>query len=394
VTSDRERPGLYVHLPFCRSICPYCDFYVLTGDATRRQEFASHLSAEIGLCERTLWPEFVDGGPTAAFDTLYFGGGTPSRLASDDLTAVCQSIADRLAVAEDLWIGLEANPEDATPRNLAAWKTLGVRFLSLGVQSFDPRVLSFLGREHTPGDCLAAARHAGEAGFDTLSLDLIFGLPDQSDDDWRRELEIALSLEPDHLSCYQLTIEPRTPFGFRQQRGQLVVLAADRQADLFLLTHRWLEDHGFEAYEVSSFAVGPEHRSRHNSKYWRHTPYLGLGPSAHSFAGRQRWWNHRKIRPWQSDLEAGRRPIDNWESLTRGQLQLERLMLGLRQPTGIDLGDLPGDVDGQIWETNRDLIEELHRAELITIRDRRLLPTLSGLAVAEAMAGRFALVEP
>lgn len=391
---EPERPGLYLHLPFCRSICPYCDFYVLTDDPARRQQFVADLLAEIELCAESPWPGFVEPAPVDAFDTIYLGGGTPSRFSPEDLASIGAAVADRLVVAGEPWVGLEANPEDITAESLTVWRQIGVRFVSLGIQSFDARALTFLGRRHSPRDGHTSVLRARDAGFETLSIDLIFGLPDQTADDWRRDLEHAVSLAPDHLSCYQLTIEPGTPFGFRHQRGRFVPLAADRQADLFLFTHLWLAEHGFEAYEVSNFATTPSHRSRHNLKYWHHTPYLGLGPSAHSHAARQRWWNHRKIKPWQRAISAEKRPIGDHETLTAGQIHLESLMLGLRTPAGIDFDSLLDGAGTRLWEANEALIDELCNDELVAVDGRRVMPTLAGLATAEALARRFTLVEP
>jgi len=394
VSLGQENPGLYIHLPFCSAICPYCDFYVLTGDPIRRRQYVRHLLAEIALCAETPWPYFVDPIPKAPFDTLYFGGGTPSMMRPEDLQAVRAAIGTHLHVVEDPWIGLEANPEDITGRTLADWEETGVAFLSLGIQSFNEEALRFLGRQHDPRDCLRSVALARQSNIETLSLDLIFGLPGQTAEDWHTDLEIACELEPDHLSCYQLTIEPGTPFGFRRQKGRLSEMASDQQADLFFLTHKWLEEQGFAAYEVSNFSASPDHRSRHNSKYWNHTPYLGLGPSAHSHASHWRWWNARKIKPYEAQIEAGERPIREHELLVPSQLRLEHLMLGLRTPAGVDFSTFPDDSGPRLWAANRSLIEELADAALVTVEEQRLLPTLAGLAVAEALACRFELLDP
>lgn len=394
MTEGREQaPGLYVHLPFCSSICPYCDFYVLTGNLERQERFVQALRSEIAICGEDPWPSFVEPIPRHRFDTIYLGGGTPSILQPEQLQAILETIEGHLNVAPDPWIGLEANPEDVTEERLANWRGLGVGYLSLGIQSFDQQNLGFLGRAHDPLDCRRSALLARECGFDTLSFDLIYGLPGQTESDWRRDLESALDLGPDHLSCYQLTFEPGTPFGFRQQRGDLHELASDPQADLFLLTHNLLEENGFAAYEVSSFARALDSRSRHNQKYWHHAPYLGLGPSAHSFAANRRWWNVRKIKPYTERIDAGVRPIQEYESLTSGQRQLEHLMLGLRTPAGIDFGAMWDGGGERLWQANRALIDEMVTARLVRVEGQRLVPTLAGLARAEALARRFELLD-
>src|SRR5688572_18157772 len=290
MTTTTSRPGLYLHVPFCSTICPYCDFSVIQSASPARERFASRLAAEVGLAA----PAWSDPRP---FDTVYFGGGTPSQLPPEDLARVLDACRMHLPFATPApWIFLEANPEDVTPEACAAWRALGVRTLSLGVQSFSDEALRFLGRHHRGAQARAAVETALAAGFDTVSLDLIFGLRGQTVEDWRRELGTAVALGPQHLSCYQLTIHERTRFGVQAKHGLLSELPEDDQATLFELTHRFLADAGWPAYEVSNFARDPAHRSRHNRKYWDHTPYLGLGPSAHSLAcdspsSGRRWWN-------------------------------------------------------------------------------------------------------
>ena len=301
------RPGLYLHIPFCSAICPYCDFSVVQSASPVRPRFVERLAAEVALAAR----DWRDPRP---FDTLYFGGGTPSQLAPEDLERVLDACRTHLAFEPAApWIFLEANPEDATPEACAAWRRLGVRTLSLGVQSFSDEALRFLGRHHSAQQARAVVETALAAGFDTVSVDLIFGLPGQTEDDWRRALAAAVELGPQHLSCYQLTIHPQTGFGVKAKQGQLSELPENEQAALFELTHRFLADAGWPAYEVSNFARGPEHQSRHNRKYWDHTPYLGLGPSAHSLAiddagappRARRWWNERPTLRWDSRLAGG-----------------------------------------------------------------------------------------
>jgi oxygen-independent coproporphyrinogen-3 oxidase len=279
-----------------------------------------------------------------------------------------------------------------TAERLAAWRRLGVRFLSLGVQSFDDGQLAFLGRRHTGAEARSAVSAAIAAGLETISIDLICCLPDQRPAAWRQQLEIAIGLAPQHLSCYQLTVEPGTPFAAMRRRGRLSELPETEQGELVLLTHTWLAAHGYQPYEVCSFAVAPEHRSRHNPKYWRHAPYLGLGPSAHSFDGRRRWWNLRNVGPWSAEVAAGRRPVEDEESLTPAQLALEELMLGLRTVDGIEL-------DGYRHRHGVDLIAS-NRAACATLLDdgllahdgRRLRATTAGLAVADGLARSFELV--
>jgi putative oxygen-independent coproporphyrinogen III oxidase len=377
-------PGLYLHIPFCSAICPYCDFSVLTGGAERRAGFVADLLAEIRM-----WGP--DREAFAEIDTIYCGGGTPSALAPEQIAQVVTALQENLSIRNDAWILFEANPEDVTPESARAWRDLGVRTVSLGIQSFDEESLRFLGRRHRPVEAPRSVEIAREAGFETVSFDLIYGLPGQTLSSWERTLEEAVALAPDHLSCYQLTIHEGTPFGFRVARGQLTELTEPAQAEQFLFTHRFLAGHGLPAYEVSNFARSPEHRSRHNRKYWDHTPYLGLGPSAHSFSGTRRWWNERKLKPWETKIRTGERPVVGGEDLTPADLALEALMLGLRTAEGIDLDRFRDRYGIDLRERNERRIERLERERMVRIDGTRVIPTLEGWAVADALARDFEL---
>jgi oxygen-independent coproporphyrinogen-3 oxidase len=389
--------GLYLHVPFCSSICPYCDFSVMHASSPTRERFASRLVEEVSLAA----PAWQDPQP---FDTVYFGGGTPSQLPAQDLARVLEACRTHLAFssAPAPWIFLEANPEDVTAEACAAWRALGVRTLSLGVQSFSDEALRFLGRRHTGPEARLAVETALAAGFDTVSVDLMFGLRGQTEQEWQRDLTTAVSLEPQHLSCYQLTIHPRTRFGVEAKQGRLAELPEDDQATLFELTHRFLGDAGWPAYEVSNFARGPVHQSRHNRKYWDHTPYLGLGPSAHSFASAdacssapaRRWWNERGTPQWEKRVAAGERPVEGQEVLAAKDLAAEALLLGLRTTAGIDLDRLKSRYGVDLLAANEALVTRLVDEGRVEVRTdaegrRSLVPTLSGLAVADGLAAAF-----
>lgn len=371
--------GLYLHIPFCSRICPYCDFAVRTGDIARRRRFVDHLVAEIELYQDC----------SLLFDTIYFGGGTPSMLADDDLGRILEAARSRLRFARATRTYLEANPEDVTGPALEAWKRLGVETLSLGVQSLDPNGLELLGRRHTVEDAVRAVSLSLAAGFRTVSVDLIYGRPDQSTSDWQQELDRAVALEADHVTCYQLTVHDRTRFGLLEKRGQLTQLSNEAQGELFRLTHRHLEASGYRGYEVSQFAADPAHRSRHNLKYWDHTPYLGLGPSAHSFEGRRRWWNFRRTDAWQERVARAVRPVEASETLDDRALALESLMLGFRTHAGVDTHRLRSRWGVELLGSNAELVRRLESDGLISVVDGRLAPTLEGLAVADSLATLF-----
>jgi oxygen-independent coproporphyrinogen-3 oxidase len=374
-------PGLYLHVPYCSAICPYCDFSVLTGPPEERRAYATLMLAEAALV----------GSPAEPFDTVYLGGGTPSSLPGEALAEVLDGLRRVGWLAPGVEITLEANPEDVSRDSVAGWRELGVDTLSLGVQSFDAASLRFLGRRHGPAEGRAAVETALAGGFSTVSLDLIYGLPGQDATGWRRELEKAVAVAPHHLSCYQLTVHGKTPFGFRRDRGRLVELPEEAQGRLFRLAHRFLDGAGYTAYEVSNFAAAPEHRSRHNRKYWRHVPYLGLGPSAHSFDGRRRWWNWRKIKPWRSRVSAGERPVEGEEILGAEELALEALMLGLRTVEGVDLDTIRERWGIDLLAANGARIYEWVRGGLCRLDESRLIPTLDGLSVADGLAAGLSL---
>ncbi|HEX9186847.1 MAG TPA: coproporphyrinogen-III oxidase family protein, partial [Vicinamibacteria bacterium] len=371
-------------------------FAVQKAGLPARQRFVGHLVAEVALAARA-WTH-----PTP-FDTVYFGGGPPSLLAPEDLERVLAACRSHLPLATPApWIFLEANPEDVGPDACAAWRGLGVRTLSLGVQSFSDDALRFLGRRHSAAQARAAVETAQAAGFSTVSVDLIFGLPDQTPQAWRRELAAAVALRPGHLSCYQLTIHERTRFGVAAKRGQLAEMPEGAQAALFELTHRFLGDAGFCAYEVSNFARRPDHESRHNRKYWDHTPYLGLGPSAHSLApadasappSARRFWNERRTLRWESRVAAGKRPVEGEELLGPKALATEALMLGLRTTAGIDLDRFTARFGLDLLAANEALVARLVAEGHLAVHTgaeggRRLVPTASGLAVADGMAAAF-----
>jgi oxygen-independent coproporphyrinogen-3 oxidase len=396
----RFNPGLYLHIPFCSAICPYCDFSVLKAGVPARQRFVDHLVAEMPLAARA-W------GDPRPFDTVYFGGGTPSLLPGEDLARVLDACRAHLPLATDSWAFLEANPEDVTVGACAAWRALGVRTLSLGVQSFSDDALRFLGRRHSAEEARAAVEATQAAGFDTVSVDLIFGLPGQTREAWRRELETAVALGPGHLSCYQLTIHARTRFGVAAKRGQLSELPEGDQAALFELTHRLLPEAGYSAYEVSNFARRGDHESRHNRKYWDHTPYLGLGPSAHSLAAGgatspgpagRRWWNERRTPRWEGRIAAGERPVEAEEALGPRELATEAVMLGLRTTAGIDLDGFAARYGFDLLAANEALVARLvaegHLVVHESVEHRWLVPTVSGLAVADGLAAAFEIPLP
>jgi len=378
-THPESVAGLYVHVPFCTSVCPYCDFAVTIAGEERRRSWVDGVVREAEM--------YSDIG--FVFDTVYLGGGTPSLLAFEQLAQIVDSLRRYLDVVQHASFFLEANPENVNPRSASAWRGVGVQFVSLGVQSFDDSDLAFLGRRHSAADARRAVEILRETGFNTVSVDLIYGLDGRSENHWRRQLDSAVDLGVDHLSCYQLTVHEETVLGRKVASGATTELGEGALSELFFLTHEHLADAGFEGYEVSNFSSAPKHRSAHNQKYWDHTPYLGLGPSAHSFAGGRRWWNRRKVRLWQNALTQGTLPVDGEERPSREQLLLEVVMLGFRTAAGVDLDRLHDRFAIDLLAENEDVVDRLCASGHIEVDGSRLRPTLAGLAIADTLARSF-----
>lgn len=368
--------GLYVHVPFCTSVCPYCDFAVLIAGPERQRAYLEGVEAEAAAAA---WD-----GPV--FDTVYLGGGTPSVLTVDEIARLLDALCRTLAVADEPWVTLEANPEHVTAEAAQGWRRAGVRTVSLGVQSFEDADLELLGRRHDRKAALGALGTAVQAGFEIVSVDLIFGLPGQCVEGWRRQLDLAVAGGATHLSCYQLTVHDGTVLGRRAATGRFHEAPEPLQAELFHATFDHLGRAGWQGYEVSNFAATPAHRSRHNQKYWRHEPYLGLGPSAHSFDGRRRWWNHRKLRRWQQAVDTGETPVEGSELLGDDQLVTECLMLAMRTADGLDLAFLRERFGLDLLVVHGDAVRRLGDAGLVRLDGRFLRPTVAGLAVADAVA--------
>ena len=339
---------LYVHVPFCVRRCSYCDFSIAVRKRIPAREYVDAVLAELDILVRSS-PEWVNPGamrrgtPEPGLDTLYLGGGTPSLLPRDDLTRLLTSLFDAFRSTPSLdavEVTLEANPEDVTRENAVAWQTAGVNRVSLGAQSFDDRVLAWMHRSHDAARIGAAVRTLRAVGIDNISLDLIFALPAELQRDWGRELDLALSLLPSHLSLYGLTVEERTPLSRWISRGAATPPDDERYAFEYLLAHERLAAAGYQFYEVSN-AARDGARSRHNSAYWSGHPYLGIGPAAHSFDGRARRWNLSAWEAYWQAVEKGQSPVESQEVLTPEQQELERTYLALRTEEGVSLSDHP-----------------------------------------------------
>jgi oxygen-independent coproporphyrinogen-3 oxidase len=373
--NSEKLPGLYIHIPFCFSKCDYCDFYSLTS-ISAVPDFLKALSKEMEMYPNQFSP----------FDTVYIGGGTPSLLSPQQLENILTSVRENFDLILDTEITVETNPADLDRCLLESMRETGINRINIGVQSFDEKVLSLLGRRHSVKQAISAIEASRKAGFQNIGLDLIYGVPEQDMNSWLDTLKQAVAFSPEHLSCYQLTLGTKTPLGIRCKAGEFCMPGEESQYDFFIKTSEFLEDAGHVHYEVSNFARGTKYVSRHNQKYWDHSPYLGLGPSAHSFRDNQRWWNHRSVDQYITSINAGNLPVEETETLTMEQLRLEALYLGLRTRNGVSLHDFKNRYQYDLLAEKKEMLDKLREEGLVSIRDGRLYPTQTGLAVADSLA--------
>jgi putative oxygen-independent coproporphyrinogen III oxidase len=331
--------GLYLHVPFCAHRCGYCDFATAIPDDD--EQVAAYVRALQDEVDRVAAAGPPDGSAWPTVTSVFVGGGTPTLLPRGDLAAVLGRVGARFDLADDAEVTVECNPETASPALFDELVGAGVTRLSMGAQSFVPHVLSTLERGHDAERPAAAVAMAREAGIDQVNLDLIYGTPGESDEDWARTLRGVLAAGVDHVSAYALTIHDNTPFGRAVAQGALPDVDEDVQRDRFDAAREALSSGGFEHYEVSNWALGSGARSRHNLLYWRHGDYLALGVGAHGHWRGRRWWNTRSTRAYLDAVGAGRSPVTGTEDLDADERAAERLLLGLRVREGLHPADAP-----------------------------------------------------
>ena len=377
VEAQWARPlSLYVHVPFCRVRCGYCDFNTYTvgfGPGAQIGDYAPSVLAEADLAARVLADAGVSG---RLAQTVFFGGGTPTMLDAGELIAILDGLRERIGIAGGAEVTLEANPDTVTREDLRAFADSGFTRVSFGMQSAVPRILAILDRTHTPTRVPLVVEWAKEAGLST-SVDLIYGTPGESLADWETSVRAALSYDPDHISAYALVVEEGTKMGAQVARGELPTPDPDDEAAKYELVDELLGEAGYAWYEISNFARASasdrasgrasttfEHASRHNLAYWRDWDWWGFGPGAYSHVGRMRWWNVKNPGAYAGRLRAGVSPAAAGEILGEEERELERVMLGLRTAEGVELDGVPA----------------------MAMRDG----IVSGLSVCQSLSGRVA----
>lgn len=348
--------SVYVHIPFCEQVCPYCDFAVAADQDHLADRYGKALLAEI--------ESVADWGPLEAVN---FGGGTPSRMPVMWLEEILALLDARFGLRPGAEVSLEANPEDWTARKAEQLATIGFNRVSVGAQSFDPKVLSYLGRRHCADDIVRSVANARQAGFRSVNLDLIMGSPPETSASWSTTLERALDCHPDHLSTYSLTVEPGTAL-WRWVRDGAPAPDPDRQAECWEEADRVCRQAGLVRYEVSN-AARPGHPCRYNLSVWGQGRYLGFGASAHSFRGNRRWENVRDLRRYLEAVRTGRPVARRMQPITGADAERERLLLGIRRRAGVK----PGPLGEALWRSPAG--RRLRQAGVIALRDRRLRVT-------------------
>jgi oxygen-independent coproporphyrinogen-3 oxidase len=385
--ADGEVPALaslYVHIPFCERKCLYCDFYSVAA-TVRVEDFLAALRREISL--RT---DFRDW---AVFETIFFGGGTPSLLTPTQVERILFHLHAAFRITPEAEITLEANPGTVTGEKLRSYRSLGINRLSIGIQSFHDRELKALGRIHDRAEAFRCVEHARAAGFDNISVDLIYSIPGQTLARWEDDLRIATDLAPQHIAAYSLILEEGTRLARLVEAGTIRMNSADGEAEMYEQAMELLDAHGYEHYEVSNYAL-PGFRCQHNCNYWSHENYLGFGPSAHSFwkesdrtSGR-RWWNVADLSTYVDRLENGVLPVESEEQVGPKEMLNERIFLGLRS-SGVDRMRLQQDFGYNLALRQEDTVRWLLDEKMAVLESGILRLTSKGYSLCDEICSRL-----
>jgi oxygen-independent coproporphyrinogen III oxidase len=374
--------GIYIHIPYCARICPYCDFNVYARKQDEHGDYVDALIAEIDLIAQHQSHREVA--------TIFIGGGTPSLLPSADIGRMLERLSEHFTVSPDAEITMEANPEGLEADYLRNLRATGISRLSIGIQTHQAHGLKVLGRAHKPETPIRGIAAAREAGFDNLSLDFIFGWPGQTQEDWEHDLDTILEIEPEHASMYSLIIEPNTPYQTAVDRGILVPVDDDRVSEMYEATLDRMQTAGWDHYEISNWARSPEYRSLHNLIYWRNAEYIALGAGAHGHLDGQRYSNIRLPAKYIESIQAGTLPVADSETIDRATAIAETMMLGLRLTTdGVSTAAFEERHGLPITSIYGETIAYLQSINMVEWNDDALRLTRSGLLIANEVAERF-----
>lgn len=362
--------GIYIHIPFCKQACHYCNFHFSTS-LRYKNGFVAALLKETELQKNYLLKE--------PFETIYFGGGTPSLLESEEIKKLIDKIRSFYPVLPDAEVTMETNPDDISEKKLSAWKEAGINRLSIGIQSFFDEDLKWMNRAHNAGQAIGSLELAIRY-FTNITIDLIYGTPLLTNEKWKQNAETAINLSVPHLSCYALTVEEKTPLYKMIRRHEKEDIDPDKQSGQFLLLMDWLDNAGYEHYEISNFAR-PGFRSRHNASYWQGKKYLGLGPSAHSFDGSSRQWNISNNNIYIESLSKEIIPFEK-EELTPTQQLNEYIMISLRTMEGLDLGKVEEQAGHKLQAASKRYID----TGLMKLEKNHLILTNEGKLLADGIA--------
>jgi oxygen-independent coproporphyrinogen III oxidase len=362
--------GIYIHIPFCKQACHYCNFHFATSLRYKNEMIDALLK------ETRLRKDYLDG---KTVETIYFGGGTPSLLSADELSTMIKQLEHSFTIAAAPEITLEANPDDINEQKLLDWKKIGINRLSIGIQSFFEEDLQWMNRAHNARQAIDNLQLARKY-FDNITVDLIYGTPQLTNEKWKSNVDTVIGLGIPHISCYALTVEPRTPLQKMIQQHKSENINPDKQSEQFLLLMQWLGDAGYEHYEISNFAK-PGWRSRHNSSYWSGKKYLGIGPSAHSFDGATRQWNLANNNLYIQALTEEKIPFEK-EELSPVQQLNEYIMTSLRTSEGLNLGQLNANAGKILRAASKKYIE----SKLMILENDSLILTKEGKLLADGIA--------
>lgn len=371
--------SIYIHIPFCKRKCIYCDFYSITS-LNNFQTYFSALESEIDSYISSLVRSYN-------IRSIYFGGGTPTIVPPIYLERIINKISKSFKINNDIEISIESNPGTITKENLISYRNMGINRISIGVQSFSDNDLRFLSRIHNRKDAIDAIEQSLKSGFDNINIDLIFNLPFQNRYSWLENLKTAVNLPVSHISAYSLIIEEGTPIYKMIINGDIKIKNEDHDSELYLSTINFLNEKGFYIYEVSNFAKSG-FECIHNKAYWNYNDYLGLGTSAHSFIDKKRWWNARELNDYLYNINSSSKGYTEWESITPVQQKDEYVMLQLRS-CGLDLREIESLFNINLIKEKKAIISQSVEAGLLIIDDSKIRLTPKGYSLADEIILRL-----